>query len=171
LARHGAQTVTVCGSDLHAGVDFAFDGSSFFYRGECLDDVATRIQRRGAPVPLRGLVARVHAAARAVRLPVVLGYVAGAQQYVELEPPPELCERLRGFTAALGLTLAGVDFIATDDGRYVCLEANSSPSYLDIEEKTGWPGPLTVCPTREPKMSDAFHGPCTPCRGCRTRRG
>jgi glutathione synthase/RimK-type ligase-like ATP-grasp enzyme len=67
------------------------------------------------------------------------GYVAGAQQYVEVEPPTELCERLRGFTAALGLTLAGVDFIATDDGRYVYLEANSSPSYLDIEEKTGAP--------------------------------
>ena len=40
---------------------------------------------------------------------------------------------------ACGLVFSGIDFILQADGRWVFLEANSSPIYMDIEQKTKSP--------------------------------
>jgi glutathione synthase/RimK-type ligase-like ATP-grasp enzyme len=278
LSRAGATPVVVSGSDLHDGQDFAFENGSFFYRGECLDDVgAWQVRRLLSPLPpaftlddevflyddwlrdymhrrerfgyllswMHALAARgvplvnppeqgvgtqlktfqlacaqqlglptprtlvtnnpdrarafadavgsvvykpsmggdlcrpLDAEARgrlelikthpvifqergegmSVRVTMVGGevvscvavasdsldyradpeYRTGGQAYVELELPADLTERLVRLNTMLGLSFAGVDLIAAEDGRYVFLEANSSPSYLDIEDKTGAP--------------------------------
>ena len=66
-------------------------------------------------------------------------YVNGGQSYVAAPLPEAVSQQTLELCQRLGLSLAGVDFIRSADGTLTFLEANSSPSYLDIEEKTRAP--------------------------------
>lgn len=66
-------------------------------------------------------------------------YRQGGQAYRETRLPEPVERQLFPFLSQVGLRFAGVDFIRTDDGRFVFLEANSSPIYEDVEAKTGHP--------------------------------
>jgi glutathione synthase/RimK-type ligase-like ATP-grasp enzyme len=66
-------------------------------------------------------------------------YSSGRQVYENLEVPENLVEKCCVLMRNCGLLFSGVDFILKDDGTFVFLESNSSPIYLDIEQKTGVP--------------------------------
>lgn len=72
-------------------------------------------------------------------------YEAGQQVYEPTELPPETAQRCQAYLREAGLLLAGIDLIATPDGRYVFLEANSSPMYLEIERRTRHPITFEIC--------------------------
>ena len=66
-------------------------------------------------------------------------YRRGEARYTPLTLPPDveaLCVRV---ARLCGHVLSGVDLKRTSDGRFIVLEANSAPVYLDIERKTGAP--------------------------------
>jgi len=66
-------------------------------------------------------------------------YIAGNQIYVPAELPSVVADGCLRVMKACGLLFSGIDLILKDDGTYVFLEANSSPAYLDIEQKTKTP--------------------------------
>lgn len=66
-------------------------------------------------------------------------YKAGKQEYEEVEVNDLVKEQSLNLMKACGLTFSGIDYIFAEDGRAVFLEANSSPVYYDIEQKTGHP--------------------------------
>jgi glutathione synthase/RimK-type ligase-like ATP-grasp enzyme len=66
-------------------------------------------------------------------------YVHGDQIYVTEHLPEKIKEQSLALMRKCGLFFAGIDFILQEDGRWVFLEANSSPIYLDIERKTHAP--------------------------------
>lgn len=66
-------------------------------------------------------------------------YIAGEQVYEEVTIPKSLVEQSIALMRSCGLVFSGLDFIRQDDGSFVFLEANSSPIYLDIEQKTEAP--------------------------------
>jgi len=69
-------------------------------------------------------------------------YTAGEQHYETVDIPPPLIDGCLKLMKHCGLLFSGIDFILSDDGSFTFLEANSSPIYLDIEEKTK--NPITL---------------------------
>ena len=53
--------------------------------------------------------------------------------------PPEVEEKCRRLTAALGLGFAGIDLKRTPDGEWYCFEVNTSPGYSYYQQQTGQP--------------------------------
>lgn len=53
--------------------------------------------------------------------------------------PAPVAARCRSLTRALGLTLAGIDLIRTDDDLWYCLEVNPSPAFPYYERVAGQP--------------------------------
>ena len=66
-------------------------------------------------------------------------HAAGKQTYEPMDLPPELVQRCLRLMQLCGLVFSGIDFIQRADGSFVFLEANSSPIYLDVEQKTRTP--------------------------------
>lgn len=66
-------------------------------------------------------------------------YSSGAAGYEPVELPPAVLEFCRRAARQVGLTFAGIDIKRTPEGRWVFLELNSSPIYLDVELKLGHP--------------------------------
>ncbi len=66
-------------------------------------------------------------------------YEEGKQTYEPVEIPTALSDKCRQLMKDLGLLFSGIDVIEKPDGSWVFLEANSSPVFLDIEQKTGAP--------------------------------
>ena len=66
-------------------------------------------------------------------------YAAGDARYDEVTLPPDVVGQCRTAARACGLAFAGLDLKHTRDGRWVFLELNSSPIYLDVERKLGHP--------------------------------
>ncbi len=65
------------------------------------------------------------------------GYNEGKQVYLPEFLPETIRLKCLEMMKNCGLLFSGIDFILQEDGRWVFLEANSSPIYLDIERKTG----------------------------------
>jgi len=63
-------------------------------------------------------------------------YTEGNQIYHPLELDVDIADKCWQLMQACGLLFSGIDLILTPDGSFVFLEANSSPIYLDIEQKT-----------------------------------
>lgn len=72
-------------------------------------------------------------------------YEAGQQIYEPIQLPPEIIKACQQYLAQTGLLLAGIDFMLTPEGRYVFLEANSSPMYIEIEMRTRSPITYEIC--------------------------
>jgi glutathione synthase/RimK-type ligase-like ATP-grasp enzyme len=66
-------------------------------------------------------------------------YREGKQQYVPVTLPREVEDQCRQVARLCGQVLSGIDLKRTPEGRYVFIEANSSPVYLGIELATGHP--------------------------------
>ena len=69
-------------------------------------------------------------------------YAARAKARVAMAPvdlPAEFADRCRSLLRSLGLSLAGIDFRQTPDGKWYCLEANPSPGFTYFEAATGQP--------------------------------
>ena len=64
-------------------------------------------------------------------------YRAGQQTYLELSLPPEIQALARRVADLCHHAVSGIDLKRGPDGRYLVLEANSAPVYLDIELKAG----------------------------------
>lgn len=65
-------------------------------------------------------------------------YAAGQQTYVNHTLPGEIEEMCLRVARLCGHVLSGID-LKKDGDRYVVIEANSGPVYLDIERKMGHP--------------------------------
>ncbi len=63
-------------------------------------------------------------------------YKRGEQVYLAEHVTEDLTQKSLALMHACGLFFGGLDFILQENGRWVFLEANSSPVYLDIERKT-----------------------------------
>jgi|GEM_PF-586400 len=63
-------------------------------------------------------------------------YSDGAITYKQVSLPDEVAEMCDRAMKALGLRFSGIDLRLTPDGRFVLIECNSMPAYLDIERKT-----------------------------------
>jgi hypothetical protein len=66
-------------------------------------------------------------------------YQAGEAIYRPVEIPAEIMRLLGEFMERCRLDFAGIDLIRTDQGEHVFLEANSSPMWLEIEDRSGHP--------------------------------
>jgi glutathione synthase/RimK-type ligase-like ATP-grasp enzyme len=66
-------------------------------------------------------------------------YASGDARYEPVELPSEIAQHCRAAARKCGLRFAGLDLKRTPDGRFVFLELNSSPIYLDVELKLGHP--------------------------------
>lgn len=66
-------------------------------------------------------------------------YRAGRQHYVEHALSTDASRMALTAASLCRHVLSGVDLKRTPAGEYVLIEANSSPVYLDIEQKTGHP--------------------------------
>ncbi|PKL76104.1 MAG: hypothetical protein CVV27_11995 [Candidatus Melainabacteria bacterium HGW-Melainabacteria-1] len=66
-------------------------------------------------------------------------YEAGRQVYQPMQLPEPIVSACQAYLERAGLLFAGIDLIETADGRYVFLEANSSPMYLELEIRTRHP--------------------------------
>ncbi len=66
-------------------------------------------------------------------------YAAGDAQYEVVTLPEDILSVCRRAARTCGLRFAGLDLKRTPDGRWVFLELNSSPTYLDVEQKLGHP--------------------------------
>ncbi len=64
-------------------------------------------------------------------------YSQGEAAYEEVTLPPEVVDQCRKAARRCGLLFAGIDIKRAPDGRWVFLELNSSPIYLDVELKLG----------------------------------
>jgi glutathione synthase/RimK-type ligase-like ATP-grasp enzyme len=64
-------------------------------------------------------------------------YSGGEAWYEEVTLPPVIIELCRKAARECGLLFAGIDIKKTKDGRWVFLELNSSPIYIDVEFKLG----------------------------------
>lgn len=53
--------------------------------------------------------------------------------------PPEIEDRCRSMTRALGLWLSGIDLKRTPRGEWYCFEVNTAPGYSYFQEQTGQP--------------------------------
>ncbi len=70
-------------------------------------------------------------------------YRTGGASYVEHVLPPEVAAMCLRAARACHHVLSGID-LKFDGARYVLLEANSAPVYLDIERKLGHPITLAI---------------------------
>jgi glutathione synthase/RimK-type ligase-like ATP-grasp enzyme len=84
-------------------------------------------------------------------------YAAGRTSYSEAKLPAALVDKTLALLRACGLLMSGVDFIRTEEGEWVFLEANSSPIFLDVELKTGAP----ISDAIAGLLLDLIHGPLT----------
>ncbi|MCA2981903.1 MAG: ATP-grasp domain-containing protein [Myxococcaceae bacterium] len=66
-------------------------------------------------------------------------YSSGDAGYEPVELPEGVVRQCRAAARACNLVFAGIDIKRTPDGRWVFLELNSSPIYLDVELKLGHP--------------------------------
>ncbi len=66
-------------------------------------------------------------------------YSGGRQTYEPVEIPASILGSCLTLMRSCGLCFTGIDLIQKPDGSFVFLEANSSPIYLDIEQKTKTP--------------------------------
>ncbi len=66
-------------------------------------------------------------------------YSSGRATYEEVRLPRPVGAACRRAARLCGLSFAGIDLKHTPDGRWVFLELNSSPIYLDVEVKLGHP--------------------------------
>lgn len=66
-------------------------------------------------------------------------YADGRQTYEPVPIPIPLLDACLRLMRSCGLVFSGIDLIQKPDGAFVFLEANSSPLYLDIEQKTQAP--------------------------------
>ncbi|MEN9798823.1 MAG: hypothetical protein RL653_2519 [Pseudomonadota bacterium] len=66
-------------------------------------------------------------------------YSAGDADYEEVTLPGPVVAQCRAAARTCGLRFAGIDIKRAPDGRWVFLELNSSPIYLDVELKLGHP--------------------------------
>ncbi|WP_078552581.1 ATP-grasp domain-containing protein [Bacillus alkalicellulosilyticus] len=66
-------------------------------------------------------------------------YHGGNAEYEEVRLPEDVLTFCDKAMKLLGLTFSGIDLRKMKDGRYVLLECNSMPAFLDIELKTGAP--------------------------------
>lgn len=66
-------------------------------------------------------------------------YSSGDAQYEPVTLPDEVIAQCRRAARTCGLVFAGIDIKRAPDGRWVFLELNSSPIYLDVEWKLGHP--------------------------------
>ena len=64
-------------------------------------------------------------------------YSSGDADYEEVTLPDEVVAQCRKAARTCGLAFAGLDVKRAPDGRWVFLELNSSPIYLDVERKLG----------------------------------
>ena len=65
--------------------------------------------------------------------------VKGDVAMAPVELPSDFAERCRYLVRGLGLSLAGIDFRRTPEGRWYCLEVNPSPGFTYFEATTGQP--------------------------------
>lgn len=73
------------------------------------------------------------------------GYQEGRTSYIEQPLPDDIAQQCRQAMQALGLNFSGIDLRLTPEGKFVMLECNSSPIYLDIEYKTKHPITAKMC--------------------------
>lgn len=66
-------------------------------------------------------------------------YSGGDASYEPVTLPEKIVAHCRAAAKKCGLKFAGIDIKRTLDGRFVFLELNSSPIYLDVELKLGHP--------------------------------
>lgn len=66
-------------------------------------------------------------------------YSGGEAAYEEVTLPEAVIAQCRRAARQCGLAFAGIDIKRGPDGRWVFLELNSSPTYLDVEWKLGHP--------------------------------
>lgn len=64
-------------------------------------------------------------------------YSGGQATYEEVTLPDAVIDQCRKAARICGLAFAGIDIKRSPDGRWVFLELNSSPIYLDVEWKLG----------------------------------
>lgn len=64
-------------------------------------------------------------------------YQLGNARYVSLSPPRSVVAHARRWARACNLVFAGMDLRLSSRGRWVFLEANASPIFMDQQEKTG----------------------------------
>jgi glutathione synthase/RimK-type ligase-like ATP-grasp enzyme len=65
-----------------------------------------------------------------------------ASHNIEFAPtalPQDVASRCRAMSAAMGLTVAGIDLRRTPSGKWACFEVNPSPAFIFYEEATGQP--------------------------------
>ncbi|WP_426361823.1 ATP-grasp domain-containing protein [Streptomyces sp. E-08] len=113
------------------------------------DEAAARLPRiRSCPVQFQRYVPGVN-----IRVHVVAGEVfatrietdqvdyryASRTHLTPWTPPHELALRCADLATGLGLALAGIDLVLTDDGEFVCFEVNPSPAYSFYEDSTAQP--------------------------------
>ncbi|WP_367825209.1 ATP-grasp domain-containing protein [Streptomyces sp. LMG1-1-1.1] len=117
------------------------------------DDAAARLPRiRSCPVQFQryisGVNIRVHVVAGEVFATRIetdqvdyryAGRYGGRADLTPWTPPRELARRCVDLAAALGLALAGIDLVLTDDGEFFCFEVNPSPAYSFYEDHTAQP--------------------------------
>ncbi len=72
-------------------------------------------------------------------------YSAGQTPYETVELPADLCAAAVRVVDRYGLYFSGIDFIETEAGEYVFLEANASPMYMDIEQRAEHPITAEIC--------------------------
>lgn len=113
-----------------------------------LAEIATApvtFQERVAGTPVRLIIAgdRVLAAVAiptdAVDHRTSARFEAGEQEYRPYAASAELTARCCALLRGCGLLVSAIDLVVRGDGQPVFLEANSSPTYLDIEVATGLP--------------------------------
>jgi len=63
----------------------------------------------------------------------------GTTELAAITLPDDVAERCVAMTAALGLSLSGIDLRRGADGRYYCFEVNPSPAFSYYELNTGQP--------------------------------
>jgi len=92
-------------------------------------------------------------------------YSGGRQTYEPVEIPAPILESCLALMRSCGLCFTGIDLIQKADGSFVFLEANSSPIYLDIEQKTQTPITAKLAeymfriasePHKQPKKTESF---------------
>ncbi len=98
---------------------------------ECIDGTCVRVTIVGDKIISSVLIPSNYLDYRADP-----NYNSGGQTYEHVELPEEIMSACLKLLKTCGLLFSGVDFILRSDGKFIFIEANSSPIYLDIEQKT-----------------------------------
>src|SRR5262249_32673259 len=93
---------------------------------------------------VEGVDVRVHVVGAAVFATEIISedvdYRYPRSSQPEMRPsilPEPILARCLELSASMDLSLAGIDFKRTPEGRYVCLEVNPAPAFTCFEERTG----------------------------------